>query len=169
MNISRMFGIACIVPSVLLASGCASIVHSGPRSIPVTSSPIGATVTIYDRDGQKVSTQTTPFTAILPTKYRYFQSQNYRMVFEMSGRQTREVQLNSEVSGWYLGNIIFGGLIGMLIVDPLTGAMFNLSPDKIEQDLPEDQKLAIQSGEAVLVVMKDNVTPGELAAMQPMR
>ena len=27
------------------------------------------------------------------------------------------------MNGWYIGNILFGGLIGFLIVDPLTGAM----------------------------------------------
>jgi len=30
------------------------------------------------------------------------------------------------ISGWYWGNILFGGLIGMLIVDPITGAMYKL-------------------------------------------
>ena len=32
-------------------------------------------------------------------------------------------------NGWYLaGNFIFGGLLGWLIVDPATGAMWNLKP-----------------------------------------
>jgi hypothetical protein len=26
---------------------------------------------------------------------------------------------------WYFGNLVFGGLIGMVIVDPLTGATFD--------------------------------------------
>jgi hypothetical protein len=30
------------------------------------------------------------------------------------------------MDGWYIGNILFGGLIGILIVDPLTGAMWKL-------------------------------------------
>lgn len=30
------------------------------------------------------------------------------------------------MDGWYWGNILFGGLIGMLAVDPATGAMYKL-------------------------------------------
>lgn len=41
------------------------------------------------------------------------------------------------MDGWYMGNLLFGGFIGFLIVDPATGAMWklddnvygNLSPD----------------------------------------
>jgi len=33
---------------------------------------------------------------------------------------------------WYLaGNIVFGGIAGWLIVDPLTGAMWRLSPKEV--------------------------------------
>jgi len=169
MKFGRFLVAASALASILLSTGCATIVHSGPRSIPVASTPTGATVTIYDRDGQQVSKQTTPFTAVLRTKYGYFKGQDYKLVFELPGYQKTEVQLNSELSAWYLGNIVFGGLIGMLIVDPLTGAMFNLSPEKIEQSLPADQKTAVLSGQAILVVMKDQATAGELAAMQPVK
>jgi hypothetical protein len=120
---------------VLITTGCASIVHGGPRNIPVASSPPGATVTIYDRDGKEVLKQTTPFTASLKPKYGYFKGQTYRVVFEMPGYKATEVQLTSAISGWYFGNILFGGVIGMVIVDPNTGAMYNLMPTKIDQTL----------------------------------
>ena len=115
-------------------SGCATIVHSGPRAIPVASTPPGAKVSIYDRSNSLLMTNTTPFVAQLPTKYGYFKGQTYRLVFEMPGHASTEVNLDSSVSGWYWGNLAFGGLIGMLIVDPLTGAMYNFKPDKL--DLP---------------------------------
>jgi hypothetical protein len=38
---------------------------------------------------------------------------------------------------WYFGNILLGGVIGMLVVDPLTGAMYSLDEDyvvKMSQD-----------------------------------
>jgi len=38
------------------------------------------------------------------------------------------------MSGWYWGNILIGGLIGMLVVDPLTGAMYKL-PDGANANL----------------------------------
>jgi hypothetical protein len=85
--------------------------------------------------------------AQLPVKYGYFKGQNYRLEFELPGHAPAEVHLDSSVSGWYFGNLAFGGLIGMLIVDPLTGAMFNLSPEKIEQPLAPTQAQVIRESD----------------------
>jgi hypothetical protein len=147
------------------ASGCATIVHGGPRMISVASAPPGAKVSIYDRDNNLVETNTTPFLAPLPTKYRYFQGQTYRLVFEMPGHATSEVRLESSLSGWYLGNILVGGLIGMLIVDPMTGAMYNLTPEKIEQPLSSNQAEVIRGKKGILVVLASQTTETERAQM----
>ena len=146
-------------------TGCASIVHSGNRSIPIASKPNGAKVTIYDRDGKQVSTHETPFVASLDPRYGYFKGQTYRLVFELEGYKQTEIKLQSTVSGWYFGNIVFGGLIGMIIVDPLTGSMFNLTPEKIEQSLPSNTAELVREGKAIAVIFKDQATPGELAGM----
>ena len=165
----RSFALSSIVISATLASGCASIVHGGPRSIPVASSPPGATVSIYDRDGKEVSKQTTPFVASLRPKYKYFSGQTYRLVFEMSGYRKAEVELRSTMSGWYWGNLAFGGIIGMFIVDPNTGAMYNLSPNKIEQTLSPETAGDVRDGKGFLVIVKSQATAGELAAMVPVQ
>jgi hypothetical protein len=146
-------------------SGCATIVHSGPRAIPITSSPPGAKVSIYDRSNTLVQTNTTPFVAQLPVKYGYFKAQNYRLEFELPGHAPAVVNLESSVSGWYFGNLAFGGVIGMLIVDPLTGAMFNLTPDKIDQPLTGSQAQVIRQGKGVLVVLVSQTTEQERANM----
>jgi hypothetical protein len=39
------------------------------------------------------------------------------------GFQSRERKVDGTVNGWYFGNVVFGGLIGMIAVDPATGAM----------------------------------------------
>lgn len=124
-----------VVVSAAALTGCASIVHGGPRTVPVASNPPGATVSIYDRAGKEVNKQQTPFIATLPSKYKYFGGQSYRLVFEKEGYQPTEVQLRPSVSGWYWGNLLFGGLLGMLAIDPATGAMYNLTPNKVEQNL----------------------------------
>jgi hypothetical protein len=146
-------------------SGCATIVHGGPRNISVASTPPGAKVSIYDRSNTLVQTNTTPFVAKLPTRYGYFKGQQYRLVFEMPAYSTAEVKLTSSVSGWYFGNIAFGGFIGMLIVDPLTGAMFNLAPDKIEQPLTASQAQVIRNGSGFLVVLASQITEHERVEM----
>jgi len=135
----RKIAPAAALAAAVLVSGCATIVHSGPRAIPITSQPPGATVSIYDRDDTLVMTNTTPFIAQLSPKYGYFKSQNYRLVFQMPGHASAEVHIDSSVSGWYWCNFVLGGALGMLVVDPLTGAMFNLTPEKIDQPLGASQ------------------------------
>jgi hypothetical protein len=157
--------LAAVLGACVALSGCASIVHNGPRTVPVASTPAGAKVSIYDRSNTMVSTNTTPFVATLPTKYGYFKGQTYRLVFELPGHAPAELNLKSSVSGWYFGNLLFGGIIGMLIVDPLTGAMYNLSPEKIEQPLSASQAKVIQEGEGVLVILASEATKQELAGM----
>ena len=160
----RICGLLLLSACVAL-SGCATIVHGGPRAIAVASTPPGAKVSIYDRSDALVMTNTTPFVANLTTKFGYFKAQEYRLVFELPGHSTTEVKLSSSVSGWYFGNLLFGGLIGMIIVDPLTGAMYNLSPEKIEQPLSASQAEVIRDRKGFLVVLASQITEHERAEM----
>jgi hypothetical protein len=161
----KRIAVIALVGACATLGACATIVHSGPRPVSVASTPAGAKVSIYDRDGNLVQTNTTPFLAQLPTKYRYFQGQTYRLVFEMPGHAGTEVKLGSSLSGWYLGNVVFGGLIGLLIVDPMTGAMYNLTPDKIEQPLTGAQAQVIRDKKGLLVVLAEQTTEREREQM----
>jgi hypothetical protein len=162
----RSVAIGLAALSVTLVTGCATIVHGGPRTLPVASSPPGASVSIYDRSGKEVSKQTTPFIATLPSKHRFFKGQSYRLVFEMPGYQKSEVQVRPTVSGWYWGNLLFGGVLGMLIIDPATGAMYNLAPNRVDQTLRPESAALTQHGGGVLVITTAEATPSELAAME---
>jgi len=126
--------LAFAVWTMLTTSGCASLMASGPRKIPIASQPAGAKVSIYNRSNELVTVQTTPFVAQLSPRYRFFQGQRYRIVFEMEGYESAEAQLNPRVGPWYLGNLLVG-LAGFLIIDPATGAMFRLEPDELDQML----------------------------------
>jgi hypothetical protein len=161
----KQLTLATVIGVCAAVSGCASIVHGGPRSVPIASSPPGATVSIYDRNNTLVMTNTTPFVAKLPVKFGYFKGPNYRLEFSMPGRAPAVVNLDSSVSGWYFGNLAFGGLIGMLIVDPLTGAMYNLTPEKIDQPLTPSQAQVIREGKGLLVVLASQATDAERANM----
>jgi hypothetical protein len=156
-----------LAATVSLVSGCATIVHNGPRTLPVASDPPGAMVSIYDRSGKQVYHQATPFIATLPSKFKFFSGQSYRLVFEMPGYKTSEVQVVPKVSGWYWGNLAFGGLLGMLIIDPATGAMYNLAPNKVDHTLSRETAGRPQAGDGVLVITTSQATASELAAMEP--
>ena len=162
--ISR-FSATVLVLAALMTSGCATIVNSGPRSIPIASTPPGAKVSIYDRSEAVISTHTTPFVASLSPRYGYFKAQEYRLVFEMPGYAPAEVKLGSSISGWYFGNLLIGGLLGMLVIDPITGAMYNLAPESIEQTLSPSQAQLVRDGDALMVVLVSQTTAAERASM----
>lgn len=49
---------------------------------------------------------------------------------ELDGYEPFAATITSSVSGWVVGNLVFGGVIG-LVVDASTGGMYCLSPDQI--------------------------------------
>ncbi len=149
--------------------GCASIVHGGRPKISINSSPEGAKVTIVDQKNVAVTNGVTPFVACLKRSRGYFAGANYKLVFELPGYKSAEASITSKVNGWYVGNIFIGGLLGMLIVDPATGAMWSLHPKMIEQPLDKEQSAAVRDGRGVFVMLKSQATPNELRAMQPVR
>ena len=76
----------------------------------------------------------TPATVTLDSSAGYFKGEAYTITFSKEGYMNQTVTLNSSIDGWYWGNIVFGGLLGMLIVDPATGAMYNL-PERVDASL----------------------------------
>lgn len=150
----------------LFSGGCASIVHSGNRSISINTEPVGAKATISKQDGEVVTVQTTPCTVSLDPKKRYFVGQPYVLRLELAGYKSTQVELKPTMSGWYFGNIIFGGLIGMVAVDPVTGSMWNIEPSKIQQKLTAEQATLIKNKHGFVVVLVSDLTAGERSGMQ---
>jgi len=121
MNYKSLFA---AVPCIL-SVGCASIVSSPNRPVAITSNPLGASFVVKKENGMAVSSGVTPSTITLNSSEGYFRPAKYVVDFT-KGKQTQSVPLTATMNGWYVGNILFGGLIGLLIVDPATGAMWKL-------------------------------------------
>jgi hypothetical protein len=123
-----------VVAAAVAASGCASILGDSRYPVAVSSAPAGGCLVITDRNGQVVHSGNTPSTVTLKSGKSYFSGQTYTLRFKKEGYPDKTMELDSSVSGWYWGNILFGGLIGMLIVDPATGAMYKL-PEFVSADM----------------------------------
>jgi len=152
----------------LMATGCSTIVNGGARQISVNSTPPGATLIITkkgDASGEIVYKGNTPATVALSPKAGYFRGQAYVLKLELVGYNPAEVEVTPSLSGWYFGNIIFGGLLGMIVIDPLTGAMWNLSPENIQQTLTPSQASVIKNKEGFVVVLVSSLTEEEKAKM----
>ncbi len=67
---------------------------------------------------------------------RYFSGKKYTVKIARAGFTDQAVTVDTNVNVWYIGgNLIFGGLIGYLIVDPMTGAMWSLDTKDINVTL----------------------------------
>jgi hypothetical protein len=133
MKTKTVYGFLLAAP--LLLSGCASILDGGRKTVQIDSNPKGAKVTISNSKGKEICIQTTPSTVSLERSSGFFEGEDYTLTFEKAGYYPYEIHVQSTLDGWYFGNILFGGLIGMLIVDPATGDMFTLSPREVNCNL----------------------------------
>ncbi|MBI5888695.1 MAG: hypothetical protein HZB82_08315 [Deltaproteobacteria bacterium] len=124
---------------LLLSTGCASIIAGKTQLIGINSNPDSAQISIKDEYGQAVFSGTTPTSILLAKGDGYFHGKDYTVDIAKDGYSKQVVTIKSSAGGWYLfGNIIFGGLIGWFIVDPLTGAMWTLSPEKVNAGLSKN-------------------------------
>ncbi|OYV04093.1 MAG: hypothetical protein CFE26_18735 [Verrucomicrobiales bacterium VVV1] len=101
----------------------------------ITSNPAGAKVVVSNPAGKAVHEGSTPTSVILPASAGFYKAASYNLVFSKKGYPTKSVVLKAGINPWYAGNIPMpGGAFGMLVVDPLTGAMWKLD-EKIHADL----------------------------------
>lgn len=154
-----------LVAAAVVIAGCATIVGSPTQVVPIASTPDGATIEITDEKGSKIFTGTTPTSVTLnKSDGSYFGGKQYKVRIAKDGFKPTEVTVNSNVNGWYIGgNILFGGLIGWLIVDPLNGGMYTLSPENVAATL-EAGKAAAAPG-AIRVVLVSELTPSQMEKM----
>lgn len=133
--------IIALVASVLL-SGCATIVGDKTQLIKVDSNPSGAAFKVEDEKGNVVSTGTTPQSVMLAkSDGSYFGKKSYRISYEKSDHSPVTLPLKTAVNGWYIGgNILFGGLIGWLLVDPFNGGMYTINPESAYADMTSSQQ-----------------------------
>jgi hypothetical protein len=148
--------------AALALTGCASIFNGQNQPITIKSVPEGATVVVSNRAGEKVHTGQTPVTVTLQRGAGYFKSEIYKVVFTKAGFAPREITIESSLSGWYFGNILFGGLIGMIGVDPATGAMYTF-PDSVNEALVAEAAKTSKTSEGLTLVSMDSLSPATRA------
>ncbi len=136
---------AIIAALVISVTGCASIIGKSSYTVAIRSNPEGTHFVVKNSAGIAVHSGETPSTVALTSKKGYFKSEQYTVTFSKDGYTEQTVPLTASLSGWYWGNILLGGLIGMLIVDPATGAMWKL-PENVEGTLTQTNTAALESG-----------------------
>jgi len=150
-------GLAAAILALALA-GCATMISGGEQRMDILSDPPEAAVKVYDLSGNLVASARTPATVALKKGRGYFQGASYVVVVEKPGYQDDGVIIQSSLNGglYIAGNLFNGGLIGWLLVDPMTGAMWTLSPERVRLGLLKE---ADYPDEGTVMVMLRAETP----------
>jgi len=120
--------ILLLVVCPILLIGCATIISGRTQKVSVTTTPSDAVITVNNM------VQKSP--AIF-TLDRTFPA--YQVKIEKEGYRTIELTLKRGINGWVFGNIVFGGIIG-LVIDICDGSVYKFSPSEIEQSLVPEGK-----------------------------
>ncbi|WP_179315208.1 PEGA domain-containing protein [Winogradskyella undariae] len=120
--------------SVLLLSSCATIISGSRQNVEITSEPSSAKVYINEIEiGQT------------PVQKNLKRNQEYQLTLKLDGYKTYETKLEKKFNAWYIGNVLIGGIIG-LVIDPITGAMHKLKPEEIDGNLKSGTTYETKSG-----------------------
>ncbi|NTS77259.1 hypothetical protein HR060_10325 [Catenovulum sp. SM1970] len=125
-----------------LISGCASIVSDSSYNVNFSATPDVVNFEVINEAGLTIHKGVTPETVNLAAGAGYFNGETYTVRFTKTGYKTATATLESRIDGWYWGNIIFGGVIGLLIVDPASGAMYSL-PKSMQTTLEQEEGLNV--------------------------
>jgi len=118
-------GLLSVVILITILS-CASIINGTKQNIRINSDPTGAQVSI---NGIKYTT---------PAVVKLKRGSNHSLTFTKEGYKPVTMKIDKEFNSWVLGNLIFGGIIG-IIVDFADGAAYKLSPKQVNAKLNKKQ------------------------------
>lgn len=115
---NRRTSICLLLPAMALAlsSGCASIVTGTTQEMTFNSNPDGALVTVNGREVGKT-----------PVVIQMKKGSPVPLTFSKAGYKTASFQMDTELNGWFWGNIVCGGLLGSS-TDGFSGAMHKYAP-----------------------------------------
>ncbi len=129
------FMAVCFIALSLLFSSCATIVSKSVYQVDIRTEPSNAQIRIINKKGKEVFRGMSPATVPLKPGAGYFSKARYDVILSLRGHEERTVTLTAGLNGWYFGNILIGGALGLLIVDPLSGAMWKIKDPVVHETL----------------------------------
>ena len=112
-----------LVFASMMLTSCATIVSGSRQIVKFNSTPSRASVFINGKE-----------MGITPFAPKLKRNENYKVSIKLEGYHPYEVELTKKFNEWYIGNILFGGIIG-LVIDPITGAVYKLTPKEVNAEL----------------------------------
>ena len=132
-----------LLSSMLLLSNCATIISGSRQNVEIKSEPSSAKVYINEIEIGNT-----------PVQKNLKRNQKYNLVLKLDGYETYETKLERKFNAWYIGNIAFGGLIG-IIIDPITGAMHKLKPEEVDGSPKSGTTYNTENGKLFIKISMD--------------
>ena len=150
---ARTLGGLVVAAIALGGVGCATVVSGGggPQKVTVVSDPPDAAVSV---DGRFVGNS--------PVKVPLERRASHTVEITAAGYETAKLEVTSKFNPWVIGNVVFGGLVGV-VVDVVTDATYRLSPDELTVQLRPTAALPSGSARSAL----PTPSPAGGAAPQP--
>lgn len=159
-KILHSFSFIIIVSTTLFS--CATILSKSSYPVSINVNPNGANISIVDKKGKEVFKGQSPTTITLKSGGGFFVKAEYLVKISANGYNEMIVPVNYKLNGWYFGNLLVGGVIGMLIVDPATGAMWKLDTPPVNVTL---SKPTAMNEPALNILLVDEVSNAVKANM----
>ena len=153
-----IFRLLALCSVVISLSSCATLFGRSTYPVAFNTTPEGANVTIENNDGKTIYTGTTPTTVKLKSAAGYMRKAEYKITFSKAGYEQKFIYITAELDGWYIGNLFLGGFPGMLLIDPISGAMFKIA----DEDRSIHEKLTPVSSELSIEVHDLNNLPSHI-------
>jgi hypothetical protein len=117
-----------------LSTGCATIMNGDMVTVPVTTHPAEANLFVAGREYKS------PASVEVPRG-----KGDFKLQISKEGYKNGYVMLEESLDAWYAGNLLFGGVIG-LVLDPLSGKAYDVEPEQVDYWLVKEG----ESGEGYL-------------------
>ncbi|HEY3220672.1 MAG TPA: PEGA domain-containing protein [Gemmatimonadales bacterium] len=104
-------------------AACASIMSGTGQKLNIASEPAGAVVLV---DGAAVGST--------PVVSKMSRNEQHTITVRLDGYQPFELKTRRRMNGWLIGNVVFGGPLG-IIIDVVDGAAYKLTPKEIAAQL----------------------------------
>jgi len=128
----------------ILLPGCATIFGHSSYPVSIDTNPSSANISITDKKGKEVFKGQSPAVVKLKGGAGYFSKAEYQVRLSKPGYNEQVVTVDYKLNGWYFGNLLIGGVLGMVVVDPLTGAMWKLDTPPIDVTLTKSNAVNVE-------------------------
>jgi hypothetical protein len=133
-----------LLSTILICSSCATIISGTNYPLHIRTDPAGARVTVKNKKGKTIFEGKSPASIKVRSGAGYFTKAKYYVKLSSPGFAEKTVEVNFKFNGWYIGNLLIGGGIGMIIVDPLTGGMWKIADPVVDEKLDPSNASTLQ-------------------------